>query len=156
MKKLKLLLFACFITLFSFQSAYAKEQVDPKFIDDIRALIKLTGADEIGYELMSSVVGQFKEALPEVPDGIWDDLLADKQSLVDAMNQITIDVYVKHLTHEDIKGLIAFYSSPLGEKLIRTLPAINQENLRLGQKWGHEYAKRIQAQLERAGYLNAI
>lgn len=46
----------------------------------------------------------------------WDEML-------DAM----VPVYQKHLTKGDVDALVAFYSGPTGQKLIRELPAINAE-----------------------------
>ena len=38
-----------------------------------------------------------------------------------------VPVYQKHLTKGDVNALIAFYSSPTGQKLLRDMPAIMQE-----------------------------
>jgi hypothetical protein len=46
----------------------------------------------------------------------WDELL-------DAM----VPVYQKHFTKGDIDALVAFYSTPTGQKLLRELPAITAE-----------------------------
>jgi len=45
----------------------------------------------------------------------------------DEMLQAMIPAYQKHLTKGDINGLVAFYSSPTGQKLIQELPAITAE-----------------------------
>jgi hypothetical protein len=42
----------------------------------------------------------------------------------DDMMQAMIPAYQKHLTKGDIDNLVAFYSSPTGEKLIREMPVI--------------------------------
>ena len=42
----------------------------------------------------------------------------------DEMIQSTVPVYQKHLTKGDIDAMIAFYSAPTGQKLIREMPAI--------------------------------
>ena len=46
----------------------------------------------------------------------WDELL-------DSM----VPVYQKHFTKGDVNALIAFYSTPTGQKLLRDMPAIMQE-----------------------------
>ncbi|HUC54449.1 MAG TPA: DUF2059 domain-containing protein [Candidatus Cybelea sp.] len=43
------------------------------------------------------------------------------------MLQAMIPAYQKHLTKGDIDALVAFYSSPTGQKLIQELPAITAE-----------------------------
>jgi hypothetical protein len=46
---------------------------------------------------------------------------------LDEMLQAMVPVYQKHLTKNDVQALIAFYSSPTGQKLIQELPAITAE-----------------------------
>jgi hypothetical protein len=50
-------------------------------------------------------------------------------------NQI-IDVWANNFTLDDLKGLRAFYNTPLGQKLIQTLPAVTQQGMSAGQAWG--------------------
>jgi uncharacterized protein len=45
----------------------------------------------------------------------------------DEMLQSMVPVYQKHLTKGDIDALVAFYSSPTGQKLIQELPTITAE-----------------------------
>jgi len=45
----------------------------------------------------------------------------------DDMMQAMVPVYQKHFTHGDIQALIAFYSAPVGQKVLREMPAITAE-----------------------------
>jgi len=57
-------------------------------------------------------------------------------------------VYAKHFSAEEITQLIAFYKSPLGQKLVREQPLIAQEMTTVSTAWAqavavqavHEYA----------------
>ena len=62
--------------------------------------------------------------------------------------ELIIPIYSRHLTHEDIKGLIVFYESPLGRKMTALLPAIAQESMQVGEQWGIEVAQKVQKRLE--------
>jgi hypothetical protein len=46
---------------------------------------------------------------------------------IEEMLQAMIPAYQKHFTKRDIDGLVAFYSSPTGRKVIQELPAITAE-----------------------------
>jgi hypothetical protein len=46
---------------------------------------------------------------------------------MDEMMQDMVPAYQKHLTKGDTDNLVAFYSSPTGEKLLREMPAIMAE-----------------------------
>lgn len=45
----------------------------------------------------------------------------------DEMLDSMVPVYQKHFTKGDVNALIAFYSTPTGQKLLRDMPAIMQE-----------------------------
>lgn len=74
---------------------------------------------------------------PEDAAKIVDELLmpefAGQQN--DLANQI-VDVWANNFSLDEIKGLRAFYNTPLGQKLIQTLPAVTQQGMAAGQGWG--------------------
>ena len=58
------------------------------------------------------------------------------------LSEMLIPVYLKNLEEEDLDGLIKFYQSPPGKKFIAAQPAILQESMAIGQKWGTDLAER--------------
>jgi hypothetical protein len=56
---------------------------------------------------------------------LLDDMM--KNFPFEEMIQVMTPVYQKHLTKNDTDAMVAFYSTPTGQKLIRELPAITQE-----------------------------
>jgi hypothetical protein len=50
-----------------------------------------------------------------------------KEMPFDEMMQSMVPTYQKHFTKGDIDSLVAFYSSPVGQKLLREMPAIMGE-----------------------------
>jgi len=63
--------------------------------------------------------------IDEMVDGV------EKAYPVDAMLQDMIPIYQRHLTKDDCNELIAFYSSPVGQKILRELPAITSESMQV-------------------------
>lgn len=63
---------------------------------------------------------------------------AEFPKLVDA----AVPVYDKYLSAEDIKGMIQFYQTPLGQKTLSVLPqitaAMQSEGQKLGERIGRE------------------
>ena len=49
---------------------------------------------------------------------------------VDAMLSDMIPVYQRHFTKSEIDALIAFYSSPPGQKFLHEMPAVTAETMR--------------------------
>jgi uncharacterized protein len=52
-----------------------------------------------------------------------------KNMPLDEMEEAMIPTYQKHFTHGDIEAMNAFYSSPVGQKVLRELPAVMQEGM---------------------------
>jgi hypothetical protein len=128
--------------------------------DDIRKLLKITGALEIGAKFAHSMNAQLSSAMRSVnntiPDSVFaimqeelaalvDEAMQEKSGLVEAM----CGLYDKYFTHEDIEGLIAFYESEVGRKTIRVMPQLMQESMELGQRWGESMGATIVERLYR-------
>lgn len=67
--------------------------------------------------------------LPPDWEGRMDQTMDDMLSSMpwDEMLQSMVPVYEKHFTHGDIEALTAFYSTPVGQKILREMPAISAE-----------------------------
>jgi uncharacterized protein len=52
-----------------------------------------------------------------------------KDMPIDEMLDAMIPVYQKHFTKGDIDALVAFYSTPTGEKMVKEMPAIMSESM---------------------------
>jgi hypothetical protein len=113
---------------------------------DIRKLLEATGAAKIGQQIAAQMLPMFKQGNPQVPQKFWDEVA--KEFDANSMIELVIPIYDKHLTHEDIKGLLAFYQSPLGRKMAAVTPQITQESMQVGQQWGMQVAQRVQKRLE--------
>ena len=62
---------------------------------------------------------------------------ADGQSLL----EMAIPLYDKNLSHEEIKGLIQFYQTPLGQKAVSVMPKLTAELQEEGRKWGENLGR---------------
>ncbi|MGD0990802.1 MAG: DUF2059 domain-containing protein [Candidatus Sulfotelmatobacter sp.] len=124
--------------------------------EDVKKLFDVMASREQTEQMMKQVFAQMRSLTREQtkqrrPD-ISDAELAriDRQSedllkhfpLDDMMNDM-IPVYQKHFTKSDIDSLIAFYSSPAGQKFLHEMPAVTAETMKA------VYPK-IQAQVEAA------
>ena len=127
--------------------AWAQEPTGPSSKErDIRRLLVLMGSAELGKQVVDQMFGQFRTSLPDVPAEFWDGMAAElnPQGFV----ELGVPIYDKHFTHDEIRELIAFYQTPIGRKLTSELPAITQESMEAGQKWGEEVAQKVVARLQ--------
>lgn len=128
-------------------AAQAQEPTGPSSKErDIRRLLVLMGSAELGKQVVDQMFGQFRSSLPDVPAEFWDGMAAElnPQGFV----ELGVPIYDKHFTHDEIRELIAFYQTPIGRKLTAELPAITQESMAAGQKWGEEVAQKVVARLQ--------
>lgn len=69
--------------------------------------------------------------------------------------QEVVVLYDAHFSHDEVRGLIGFYSSELGQKTIRVQPQITPESMAAGQAWGQslgpEIQQRVRARLAEEG-----
>jgi hypothetical protein len=116
--------------------------IDPAKEADIRALLELVGARDQVQDSMTHAAEQYRERLLEtVPNNQEGQAFVnvvissyEKKFDVDAVTDQLISVYDKHYTDDEIKGLLQFYGSPLGQKVAAESPKIGreiQESIRL-------------------------
>ena len=65
-----------------------------------------------------------------------------------------VPIYQRHFSAADIQGLLKFYRSPLGKKVITEMPATMSEGMQLGQDWGRERAQAMLADLQKSGRID--
>ncbi len=137
-------------------SPEAPRSSDPGKEADIRKLIDLTGAKGLGQQLMSAGMERFRASvLDSQPDNprakqFVDAFVARFQRHFDpkALSETEIPIYDKYLTAEDLKGLLAYYSSPLGQRMLKVLPEIAQESQAAGFALGQKAAQQTMEDLK--------
>jgi len=75
-----------------------------------------------------------------------DDMFRDMP--FDDMMQAMVPVYQKHFTKGDVDALIAFYSSPTGQKMLRELPAIMGEAMESMTPMIEKYMETVRHRVE--------
>lgn len=118
--------------------------------DKIRQMLELTGAGKVASNMMKNLLTSYKSAYPQMDEKLWQDILNsfNEEGLI---KQI-IPIYDKYYTEDDIDQLIAFYKTPIGKKTVEVLPAITQESMGVGQKWGMEAMEQITKKLKESGH----
>lgn len=90
-------------------------------------------------KLPANFDAQFKKAM--------DDLLENMP--MDDIVQATIPAYQKHFTHGDIEAMNAFYSSPVGQKVLEQLPVVMQEGMQAAMPIMSKYLSDWQEKVKR-------
>jgi hypothetical protein len=143
------LLFLLLVTCVT-ASAQVTSTIAPAKADSIRELARITGQTNLAKQVMGQMIEQFKTMLPDVPASAWAEMMADEN--VDELMENMVPIYDRNFTQEDINGLLAFYRSDLGQRVLAKMPVVTQESMLAGQEWGESVAQRIMEKLQKKGY----
>jgi hypothetical protein len=131
----------------------SKEEV-LKFLDILRVKSQLTlYFDGVAKQAKVGAEEGFKHKVPDAtPAQLADvDSFAEKlfQGMpIDEMVDAMVPIYQRHLSHEDIEAILAFYSSPVGQKLLREQPAMMQEGMKVGGEIGRRRLETMMQQMD--------
>lgn len=120
---------------------------DPERDKAIRQLLELTGVGKIAKQVMQQMVASMRQTQSGIPDEFWTSFL--NKAKPEELIELIVPIYAKYYTKEDIEGLIAFYQTPLGQKMLTNLPAIVQEGNTVGEKWGRAKAEEVIRELDK-------
>ncbi len=118
----------------------------PATKDDVEKYLEVTHARDTMKQMMDvmskqthqMVHQQISKDIDKLPpdfearmNKMMDDML--KKFPVDEMLEATIPVYQKHWTKGDVDAMVAFYSTPTGQKILRELPTTMAEAMQAMQ-----------------------
>lgn len=150
MKK-NLLLTALFIII---ASSCSFAQNNASYRSSLKQLMQLSGAEGTYKGVISQMITLFKQQQPSVPAAFWDEFTLEMNKVaIDQVVDLILPAYQKHLTEEEIKGVIAFYKTPVGKKYASKTPVITQESMIAGQVWGKTLGEKVIKRLREKGYL---
>jgi uncharacterized protein len=111
------------------------KSIDPQKDADIRSLLELMGARDMIQEAATNSTEQYRQRLISLAPN--DDKAQEtiniylavfqKKFDADALADQLVSIYDKHYTEDEIKGLLQFYGSPLGQKVAGEMPKIAKE-----------------------------
>lgn len=128
---------------------------------DIDKLLTMTNALAMGKQMsnfmVNSMAGALKRANPSIPDqviaalpDITNEVIAEQTPV---FREMLIALYAQYYTAEDIKAMIAFYNSDVGQKTIKVMPALMQDSMTRGAAWGQglgpEIARRLKERFKK-------
>jgi hypothetical protein len=131
----------------------------PATKEDIERYLQVTHTREMMKQIMDAMAKQARQMAreqvsknaqnlpPDVEtrmDKMMDDMLKDFP--IEEMLQAMIPVYQKHWTKADVDAMVAFYSTPTGQKILREMPATMAEAM---QAMNPIMQKRMKAMMDR-------
>lgn len=116
-------------------SAAKTRAIDPVKDADVRALLDLVGARDQVQESVTFSAEQYREKLlasvtnNDKGQAFVNQVISDyeKRFDVDQVTEQLVSIYDKHYSEEEIRGLLQFYGSPLGQRVAAESPKISRE-----------------------------
>lgn len=152
------------LSLCSFGFAQQNIVDPPASKADVERYFEAVHVHEMMTQLMQAMTGpmhqmiheQFerdKDKLPPDFEPRMNKIIDDMMTSIpwDEILQAMIPAYEKHFTKGDMDALVAFYSSPSGQKILRELPAVTAESMETAMPVMRKYmdgmTDRIQQQM---------
>jgi uncharacterized protein len=134
----------------------ANSSIDPAKEADIRSLMELVGAHDLVQDGANTAIEQSREKLlATVPNNDKGQAFVNafaasyqKKLDVDQVTDQLVAIYDKHYTEDEIKGLLQFYGSPLGQKVAAEMPKIGRETQAAVRTAGSKAAKEALAEMK--------
>src|SRR3984893_1781035 len=111
------------------------EKSDPAKDAAIRRLMDITQTNKMGDNIVAAIGNQVQqvmsraiqpERLPKFMDSFHEKFTASAPS--GAVADAVVPIYARHFSTDDIQALIQFYESPLGQRVVKTMPQVTQES----------------------------
>jgi len=119
----------------------------------VRQLMDVVGVGKMLSQMNYQAVTTMQQSLPCVPAEYWQNYL-DANATQQFIGRL-VPVYQKHFNAEELEGLLKFYRSPLGQKVINEMPTTMAEANQAGRQWSQERSDQMIAELKQKGSLDA-
>lgn len=126
-------------------------KIDPAKEADIRKLLEISGNSKLADDMVTTSTEQLRiSILRSLPEGERSQRIVDSflrrykaRFTSEQLTALIIPIYDKNLSDEDIKGLIEFYQSPLGQRAVKALPLIARESQQAGFEFGQKVVQQV-------------
>ena len=130
-------------------------EIDAQFKANILKVLDLTHAMSLGHDAAARMLQGLRPtliaALPPTPHreqiaDAYGDKLTSLLTGQEMANQL-VEIYARHLSADDVSGMIQFYQTPAGQHALAALPQIMAESQQLGANVAQENLPRILREL---------
>jgi hypothetical protein len=125
----------------------ADDKVDPEKQAAIVRLMELTQGAKLGDGVSEFVTNQVRSAmshtipadrLPKFMDSFGQKFTASH--VPGSVSDAIVHIYARNFSTEEIRGIIKFYESPVGQKAVKSLPNVDRDSQSVGLEIGRNAA----------------
>jgi hypothetical protein len=136
------------------------DELTPGKKADIRKLMGLVSDARMADQFAALTTQSLKQSLRtcsnctlrtfEVIDHETHDLFRARMNDANGLTDRMLTIYHKHFSQSEIQQLIAFYSTPIGKRLLEETPQIGKESLVAGQQWSRALGPELEDRIKLA------
>jgi hypothetical protein len=128
----------------------AQSKPTPAALLTAKELIELKGASKAYDPLVAGIIEYHKNFFMQNNPNLAKDLdlvarklAAELQPRKAEMQQELARIYAEHFTEQELKDALAFYKTPLGQKLITEEPKVLDDSLKAADAWSAKFAEEV-------------
>jgi hypothetical protein len=105
----------------------------------VRRLLELTGAGRLGKQIADGMLENLRK-MPNLPPEFMDRL--KKNMHTEEVIELVVPIYLKQYDRDTLLAATTFYESDRGQTLVKGLPVVTAESMKVGQVWGTALAEK--------------
>jgi len=128
----------------------AQSKPSPAALLMAKELIEVKGASKAYDPLVTGIIEYHKNFFMQNNPNLARDLNQVAQKLAAdlaprkaEMQQELARIYAEHFTEQELKDALAFYKTPLGQKLISEEPKVLDDSLKAADAWSAKFAEEV-------------
>lgn len=154
----------CLLALFlAWPGTALSQKASPEALAAAKELIIATNAADqfktLGPLLMQELKPAIVQNRPQVErayDELMPKMLEGMNSELGAIMEATAIIYANNFSVEEMREVAAFYSRPVGQKLLQKMPVVMQQSMQMGRKFGESLARdldeKMRGELRKRGH----
>ena len=125
--------------------------IDPEKEKLIRRMMEFMQTATVADDMAAQTLESMKASVPGAPAEFWTQFQTKvkPQELQDQL----ITIYDRYFTKEDLQAALAFYQTPIGQKMISEMPALVRDSMAAGQEWSRKVGEEAARELDKRGLL---
>jgi hypothetical protein len=130
--------------------ALAQSKPSPAALLMAKELIEIKGASKAYDPLVAGIIEYHRNFFLQNNPNLAKDLTQVAQKLAAdlaprkaEMQQELARIYAEHFSEQELKDALAFYKTPLGQKLISEEPKVLDDSLKAADAWSAKFAEEV-------------
>lgn len=142
------------LSLLTFPALATTDKADQDArMEKAQALITITGAANLSEQMITMMMAQISQIVNRLNPGheaevkavLEEYFLPEVKAALPELSRGMAGIYAANFTVAEMDAVIAFYNTPVGAKMLKSMPVIAQQSMAVGQAWGRGVSERANA-----------